>query len=177
MRKITTGRHVFIESVGVMDTSGAPALPEALEAASALGLDLAAHASQPYTAVDLGRADLVIGFDQDHVAIAAMEGGARIERTFKLLELVRLLDRAAFDPNVDELENARRAIAAAAAVRTTDPRYIPGENMGDPAGRRPAFFHHTAAAIRGSCDAVAARLFGSSPDIEGTGRSHAHRGE
>lgn len=158
-RKITAGLPVTVESVGLLDTRGAPALPEAARAAEALSLDLAGHLSRPFTAIDLSAVDLVIGFEQQHVATAVVDGRAEFARTFKLLELVRLLNETGEFDHAEGSEGARTVIAAAAAASAGLPGFAPGEDLADPAGRKSAFFNQTASAIQEACDALIMRLF------------------
>ena len=157
-RKITAGMPVSVESVGLLDTRGAPALPEAIRAAGALSLDLAEHVSRPFSAIDLAAADLVLGFEQQHVATAVVDGNAGFDRTFKLLELVRLLDQAGGN-RADVVEAARDTIARAATARQGDNAFRPGEDLADPAGRNDRFFEETADAIRSACDELVRKLF------------------
>lgn len=158
-RKITAGLPVTVESVGLLDTRGAPALPEAVHAAGALSLDLAGHVSRPFTAIDLSVVDLVIGFEQQHVATAVVDGNADPAGAFKLLELVRLLDETGEFDHAESSEGARTMIAAAAAARGGATGFAPGEDLADPAGRKSAFFDRTASAIQEACDALITRLF------------------
>lgn len=158
-RKITAGLPVTVESVGLLDTRGAPALPEAVQAAGALSLDLAGHVSRPFTAIDLGAVDLIIGFEQQHVATAVVDGKADPARAFKLLELLRLLGEVQEFDHAEGADGARAVIAAAAAARAGASGFAPGEDLADPAGRKSAFFNQTASAIQEACDALIPRLF------------------
>lgn len=160
-RKITAGLPVTVESVGTMDIPASPALPEAIEVGKGLGLNLQEHSSRCYTAVDLTQMDLVIGFDQNHVATAVVDGGAAPDKTFKLLELTRLLETSG--PQTGSAEapvNARSHIADAADRRRQD-AFVAGEDLADPAGKKVAFFEKTAASIKGACDTVVEHLFRS----------------
>ena len=156
MRKITSGRPVDIESVGLMDITGAPALREAIDAGRSFSLDLSTHKSRPFTTVDLAGADLVVGFEQRHVAAAVVEGGAPQDKTFKLLELVRLTE-GSWESGV--ASDPRAAIARAHLVRASSPRFEPGDELADPAGRNAKFFRRTAGEIKSACDRLAGVLF------------------
>ena len=71
---------------------GAPALPEAVTAGRRRGVDLAAHVSRSLRDADLAQADLVLGFEPQHVRTAVVDARANIARTFLLAELIPLLD-------------------------------------------------------------------------------------
>ena len=157
-RKITDGLPVTVESVGLLDTRGASALPEAIEAGQGLALDLAAHVSRPFTAIELNTADLVLGFEQQHIATAVVEGNSGFDRTFKLLELVRLLGQVRGGASNDPAA-AREAVARAAATRSAADSFRPGEDLADPAGRDARFFKETAESIRTAWDEIVGALF------------------
>ena len=159
MRKVTSGLPVEVESVGTLDIPGAPALPEAVDAAAGLSLDLGSHRSRHFSAIDLSGADLVVGFEQNHVATAVVDGNADPQKTFKLLELVRLLGNVPGGNR--DADAARAAIAAAASARAQGDPFTPGEDLADPAGRESRFFKETAAAIQRACDEVVRRAFSS----------------
>ena len=156
-RKITAGLPVEVESCGTMDIPRAPALPEAIEVGRALGLDLEGHGSRCYTAIELSKMDLVIGFDQNHIATAVVEGGAAPDKTFKLLELARLVEREPTSARA-LADAARETIRRAAALRSSE-IFTPGEEVADPAGRDPRFFQQISRTIQTTCDVVFGRLF------------------
>ena len=162
-RKITAGLPVEVESVGLLDIPGAPALPEAIKAAADLSLDLAEHKSRHFRMIDLIAADLVLGFQQEHIAAAVVDGHADRRKSFKLMELVRLIGEAPDLPSGEPVENARTVIAHAASRRRPGNAFLPEEDLDDPAGRNSSFFRDTAARIRLACDAVAGALFPDAP--------------
>lgn len=95
--KMLVGPDVVVRSVGILDVGSEPALPQALRAARHFGVDLTAHRARFLESGELGRADLVLGFEPTHVSMAIVEGCARRERTFSLPELTEILDQLAFD--------------------------------------------------------------------------------
>jgi protein-tyrosine-phosphatase len=119
---------VDVSSRGVDAVAGLPALPSVLTAAQARGIDIAAHRSSPLGSVR--DADLVIGFEQRHLAAAVVDGSAARDRVFTLPDLVRLLPRAGTEPDVDT------RIAAAAKARAG--RNVAAEGVLDPIGRSQA---------------------------------------
>jgi protein-tyrosine phosphatase len=140
-RKYTVGVETSVASVGTMNVEAVPALPEAIEAARRLGVDLTGHTARALRAGSLAAADLVVGFESSHVSIAVVEGAARPEHTFLLGELAALLDVPGVDP--DPCVRARTSIATADARRVrTRPdvtRVIP-----DPFGKSTKVMHGTA---------------------------------
>ena len=148
-----------ISSFGTMELGAAPALPEAVELAGAFGLDLSAHRTQSLKEADLARYDLVLGFEQHHVAAAVIDAGARSERTFTLRELVSLLEACpAVRLTGGELARARVRIQAAEAARAADFRRTVPEVI-DPLGHSPTVQRGIAVELRKSVAALASRLF------------------
>src|SRR5439155_4834134 len=88
LRAATGGQPVRVRSVGTLRLDAEPALPEAVESAQQLGLDISQHRSCCIEDVDLSSADLVVGFEANHVASAVVDAGADRKRTFLLPELV-----------------------------------------------------------------------------------------
>jgi protein-tyrosine phosphatase len=121
-----------ITSAGILDLRDVPAFPEAIEEGERLGVDLSSHRARHIGHLDLSSADLVLGFEQIHVATAVVDAGAQRSRSFTLPELAELLDR-------DEA-GAREAIARASARRGADRSTRNPPEVADPAGRgRDAF--------------------------------------
>lgn len=151
-----TGLPFTVGSVGTLDEPGAPALPHAVRAARAFGVDLSAHRARPVRPGDLASTDLVIGFEPYHVAAAVVTGGASRARAFVLSELADAVARPApfgdrdidFDTLVG-LADARRRLADA----------LPG-SIADPAGRSDRRLLETFAEIERIVALVASRLFG-----------------
>lgn len=115
---------VRVSSAGTLELGPMPALREAIEAGTRLGLDLSSHRSRAVTGLDLSGADLVVGFERHHVAAAVVESGAPRDRTFTLPELVELLAGVPRPHATDPLDRARELVAGA------------GEKRGDPAHTR-----------------------------------------
>jgi protein-tyrosine phosphatase len=126
----TEGLPLEIASLGTLDLGAEPALPEAVALAEELGVDLAAHRARTVAAEDLSAYDLVVGFERKHVVSSVVEGGASIERTFTLPELVGLLREAAETP-----PSARDRIHAAHELRPPGFRNAPLPELPDPLGR------------------------------------------
>jgi low molecular weight protein-tyrosine phosphatase len=159
LRRATRGLPVDVRSVGVLDRDPVGALPEALDAARELGLDLSNHRTCVLTPEPLDGADLVIGFERAHVARAVVAGGAPLERTFTLPELVELLDSTPRVGAGNPVDRARSAIAAVASTRP-DPRRSRVPELADPAGKSAAVFRRTAEQVNELSERLARRLFG-----------------
>ncbi len=180
--QLTAGLPVRLSSVGTLDLGPVPALPEALEAAAALGLDISAHQARCIDAVDLGNADLVLGFERRHVAAAVVDAGAPRERTFTILELVDLLERIDPPSERDPAERAREAIARAQALRRS-PRELVLEELPDPLGGSADVFRETVTRVRDLCERLAVGLFGERAvtrlpviEMDGNGARRQRRG-
>jgi protein-tyrosine phosphatase len=151
---------VAIASLGTLDLGAVPALPEAIELARSYGLDLSDHHSRNIAEVDLEPYDLVLGFEHVHVAGAVVDGGARVERTFTLPELVDLLDAIPGPPLQPEaVERARVRIRQAHAARPPDFRARAVPEIADPLGQTPPRQRETAGELRDLVIHLAKRLF------------------
>jgi protein-tyrosine-phosphatase len=80
-----------VDSCGISAWPGAAPLPEAVELARTLGVDLTRHRAQPLLPGSLANTDLVIGFEHRHIEAAVAIGRVLPERGFLLLELPALL--------------------------------------------------------------------------------------
>jgi len=160
LRRETEGLPVDVSSVGVLDLGGIEAMPEALEAAQELGLDLSAHRTRVLTPEPLEGADLVLGFERRHVARAVVAGGAPLERTFTLPELVELLGSIPSVGDEDPAARARAFVAAVAAERP-DPRTAAVPELADPLGRSRSFHRDTAEQVGELSRRLVTQLFGS----------------
>ncbi len=77
-------RGFVVQSAGLAAMIGSPATPEAVAAASQLGLDLSRHVSQPLTAEQLAKADHVVAMTSAHLATLASRYAA-CARSLRLL--------------------------------------------------------------------------------------------
>lgn len=172
LRSLVIDLPVQVRSLGVLDLEGSPALAEAVEAASSLGLDLSGHRARALKGEDLSQCDLVLGFESSHVVTAVIDGGAPRERVFSLPELVELIERGEPTDDADPIARARQTIAAAHARRVTGAS--PAE-VADPIGRDPAFFRQTVEKVRDLSVRLAIGLFGRenvrSPASDGSSRT------
>lgn len=160
LRRAADGLPVDVRSVGVLDLGAVGALPEALEAARELGLDLSDHRTCVLTPEPLDGADLVLGFERAHIARAVVNGGAPLDRTFTLPELVELLESLPPVRADDPVTRARTVVAAVASSRP-DPRRGPVPELVDPLGKSATFFRRTAEQVNELSERLIERLFGS----------------
>lgn len=107
-------------------------------AARSLSLDISDHRAVALRLGELRRSDLVIGFEQRHVASAVVEGEARRERTFLLSELVALLAELP-DDRTQTGDGARERMGKLldAADRARSSRLDKRLEIPDPIGRGP----------------------------------------
>jgi protein-tyrosine-phosphatase len=156
-RRYATGMEIRVESAGTLDLGRLPPLPDAVRAGRALDVDIACHRTRSLGDVDLGSADLVLGFEPFHVA-AAIEAGARPERAFLLGELVALL--APSESDGDVVRRARSNVARAHARRALVPLTAMA-TIADPLGKTSSVMRATAQEIDELVSRLALRLFGS----------------
>jgi protein-tyrosine-phosphatase len=156
LTRLTEGLPVRATSAGTLDLGSVGVLPEALELAPDLGIDLSAHRARCIRDVDLSDTDLVLGFEQVHLAAAVVDCGAPRERSFTLPELVALLPRDAAPGDGDPVARARGAVRAAHEARNSDG---PRLELGDPLGGSPELFRQTAGELRTLTQTLAAKLF------------------
>jgi protein-tyrosine-phosphatase len=144
-------------SRGTLDLRSASALPEALEEAERLGLDLAPHRPRSLLGDDLSSFELVLGFERHHLAAAVAEAGAARERTFTLPQIVRELEDIRLSATGPPLVRARHSIEAVVQQGST---YFPLPEIGDPIGRPRQVQREIADQIAGLITRLARRLFG-----------------
>lgn len=157
LRRQLAEHPVSIDSFGVLEQGGAPALPGAVRAAWPFGIDLSQHRARTLQAGDLEDAQLALGFEPAHVAAAIGIGGVSAERAFLLSELAGVveLDVLPWPPGSDQVE---RRIAHANARRFAGAR-LPTA-IADPVGGSDRRFRQTYEEIDRMVAIIAMRLFG-----------------
>jgi protein-tyrosine-phosphatase len=161
LRRATSGLPVSVTSFGTLNAPGVAPLADAVELAAVAGLDLGAHRSRPLHGQDLRGADLVVGFERNHVASAVVDAGAPREKTFGAYELAELLSRIELPGDLSVQERARHAVARANAGRADSGRAF--RELADPVGRGSSFAAETAALVRDQVARIAFGLFGAGP--------------
>ena len=145
------GERATVGSAGTLELGAMPAFAETIEEGRRLGVDLSGHRARSLGRVDLSSADLVLGFEQMHVATAVVDAGAERDRSFTLPELVDLLDPGPGTP--------REAIARANAYRSAERRTLQTPEISDPAGRGSNAFREAADEIDDLVTKLVIRLF------------------
>jgi protein-tyrosine-phosphatase len=131
-RAATDARPLEVASYGILDLGAAPPLPQAVRAAAAYGLEISGHVARPLDTADLSKTSLVVGFEVAHCAAAIERAGARVERTFLLLELVDMIDEIAQDSERGPIPRAAAALDRAHAYRRANPTRWSGREIPDP---------------------------------------------
>lgn len=158
-RSATEGLPVSVSSYGTLDLGPAEPLPGALREAEALGLQITTHVARSLAAADLSKSSLVLGFELEHAVAAVEVGGARLEHTFLLPELVQLLDRVGVIRREDPVEQANENLVRAQAGRNGEARRGVAE-IEDPLGLADDAQHAIAQAVYSNTDMLAKQLFG-----------------
>ena len=157
LRRAGTAFPIVVDSFGTLEREGAAALPQAVRAARAFGVDLGEHRARSAVPGSLTGSDLVIGFESFHVAHAVVVGGAPTSRVFLLVDLARALD--GIDSPRDSRE-FREAVESAHAVRSAS--VWPPGSIPDPVGGSDRRFLETYEEIDRMVAIVSMRLFGAS---------------
>lgn len=163
LRARTAGLSVTVESFGTLDLPRAPALPEAVMAASRAGIDLTSHRTRSIQLNSLKDVALVIGFEQAHVTAAVVKGNASRGRCFTLPELVDLLADSGH-LNVhrtaeDSLIGAKAAVARAHEFRSALATSHSPVEIPDPLGRSSPAQQATAKYLQSQSNRLAQALF------------------
>lgn len=151
-------------SVGRHDARPGPALPEAMEVARELGLDLSGHRARALMPRELKSFDLVLGFERAHVAEAIRLGAAPRDRAFTIMELADLLSEIGPIRATDPIERARLAVTRANDHRRLVRRYGTAVDLVDPIGQTIGAYRNSAAQIARLTDRLIAGLFGTATE-------------
>lgn len=156
LRSKTGGEAVLVESYGTLELGPEPATPEAIGAASTLGLDIRGHRARSLQGVRLDDADLVVGFEPIHVATAVVEAAASKERAFTIRELTALLEDLGSAASRSR-PGPEAAIALAHARRPTG--HQSSLSVADPYGKSRRVYEKVASTIDALTSTLATRLF------------------
>lgn len=162
VRRLTIGLPVTVQSFGTLRLGAAPALPEACELGLWCGIDLSRHRARLLGTEPIEETDLLIGFDEEHVRRAVIDGKAPRRRSFTFREIVALLEDVQ-DPEAEDLVvRARQAVEQAAARRDASADASRPDPIRDPFGRSWRVYRETAAEIRELSLRLVGALFGVS---------------
>jgi protein-tyrosine-phosphatase len=159
LRQLLVDLPVRLRSLGVLNLGAASPVPDAIEVATAAGLNIAEHRARALEDDDLSAADLVVGFERHHSSAAVVDGGARRERVFTLPELVELIEDSTVLPPGSPIERAHRAVAAAHALRSERATPLLAE-LTDPLGQARSLYTTTVTRIQDLTARLAVGLFG-----------------
>jgi protein-tyrosine phosphatase len=162
LRRLAAGLPVSVGSVGLLDLGSAPALPEVLEVARSVGLDLSSHRSRHLAGVDLSGVDLVLGLERSHVAAVVVEANVPYDKAFTLKEIVRLLTGVRASSEGDPEERARALVRSAHERRRAEPSFVAGEDIEDPFGGPRSGYVEMAGTVAELCRSLMTRLFPAS---------------
>lgn len=169
LKKYGVGLPLEVTSAGLLDLGGLAAVPESIEVAETLGVDLREHRSRAMTSLDLAEADLVLGFEWGHVAGAVVEGRAPYDRVFTLRQFLRLTPEANGRSSPDRIKHAKRIVAYAHGRRVSVTSFDPADNIADPFGGPRAGYLDAARTEDELCRALIETLFGNDGHRRGAG--------
>ena len=150
---------VEVQSFGLLDLRGIPALDEALDLGEQFDVDLSAHRSRVIQRGLLEQADLVVGFERIHLAAAVVDGGAGRDAVYTLPELVALLDGVAREIE-DPVAGARALLAGVSRKRHVDRLFTDVPELADPLGRPRRVQEEIASRVSQLTRTLARRMFG-----------------
>lgn len=159
-RSLTEGLPVEVSSAGTLETRDRSVPRDLLEVARLAGVDLSEHRSRSVRTSSLGDLDLVVGMATEHVAAAVVDAGAPLERSFTLIELVRLLEQAPIPDDPDPDKRATRAVEEAHRRRQASDTFVPDEDVADPIGGPRSGYEEMTSIVRDLCERLARALFG-----------------
>jgi protein-tyrosine phosphatase len=159
------GRTPSIGSAGTIARDGGPAMPEAVEAAAELGVDVSGHSARRLRPEDIGGAVLIVGMAAEHREdVQALVPEAET-RTFTLKELVRLLEATGPRP-VDTTPpggGLAGAVADANGRRAGSPPIPEEDDVIDPLGLSIQGYRAVASELEDLCERLANGLYGGLP--------------
>jgi len=152
---------VEVSSAGILELGSGRAVPEAIDACKPLGHNLKKHRSTPLSETDLSSADLVIGFERQHIDAAIARAGADRSRAFLITEAVQLLGRlpTPAEHGDDPIGQARSRVVEIAVLRGSHEESSSLE-IQDPKRQPAPDYDELAVYLRRLCHLLAARLFG-----------------
>lgn len=161
MRRLTHGLPVEVASAGISAALRLETPPHLAKAARGHEVDFADHRPRDVLVEDVRDADLVVGFEHQHVVDVATQLGADQSKVFTLPEIVRLLDRVP-DANVGPLPQRARALVEVAHQRRRGAGRKGPMDAGvvDPIGRPYSVYVDSTEKVAHLCEMLVARLLG-----------------
>jgi protein-tyrosine-phosphatase len=149
-----------VESFG-FGPEGIAAIPDAVAAMKARGLDVSAHRSRQVTAERLGGVDLVLTAEKDHVVRIVGTSSELWARTFTLPEF---LERAAGDPDPDGRSLEDWVVALSSGRTTGEYLRTSVPEVWDPTGSSSRRFAAAVEEIATACDGVVTAIAHAAAD-------------
>lgn len=147
-----------VSSAGTSGLEGSGAMPESVQAASELGIDIAGHVARRLTRDMASEADLLLCMARDHRDTFAPPLGAH---AFTLKELVRLLEALPAPPADAGPEVLAGRIAAADLARRDGTASSSDEDIADPLGQPLEAYRAIAWEIETWNERLVTALFGA----------------
>ena len=147
-----------VKSAGCV-SEGYPAIPAAVEAMAARGLDVSGHLSRLVTDDLVDGSDLILTAERDHVVRVATMSSAAFKKAMTLPEFVVRSDPGVVDGAADPAGGVRAWVEQLTAGRT--PReYLSADiaEIADPTGASNAAFEAAVGAMQELCDVAARRI-------------------
>jgi protein-tyrosine phosphatase len=160
-----------VSSAGTSGLEGSGAMPESVQAASELGVDISGHVARRLTSATADTPDLLLCMASEHRDMLA-NGSDRDDRVFTLKELVRLVETlpaAASDAGPDNLPE--RIAAANAARRAGAVPPSRDDDIADPLGQPLEAYRAIAWELETWIDRLVDGLFGTVADVDAAERA------
>jgi protein-tyrosine phosphatase len=163
LRQRLDSGSVQVRSVGTRAVGPVPAHPGAVRAARLLGVgaSLAEHRARPLRVHELVGADLVVGFEPEHISAAVIDGRADAAKTFSLIELGEILE--GLRGELPAPPQPALAIKTAHSRRTTS--FLTAPALPDPYGGSDEVFRRTLESIDRHVETIADVVFGVAPRL------------
>lgn len=160
VRRAARDLPLEVSSAGLLNLGSVGPPAELLEVVEPMGLDISAHSSRPLAEVDLKDADLVVGFEHQHIAAAVVEGDVAYDKVFYFREIVRLLESLEPPAGPEPAGGARARVAEADALRQQS-EFVPNQEDPDPFGGPRQVYEDAAKLSENLSERLVGALFGS----------------
>jgi protein-tyrosine phosphatase len=160
-----------VSSAGTSGLEGSAAMPESVQAASELGVDISGHVAHRLTSATADLPDLLLCMASEHRDMLA-NGSDRDDRAFTLKELVRLVETLpvpASDAGPDTLPE--RIAAANAARRAGAVPPSRDDDIADPLGQPLEAYRAIAWELETWTGRLVDGLFGTVADVDAAERA------
>ncbi len=155
-----------VSSAGTSGLEGSGAMPESVQAAAELGVDIDGHVARRLTAAIADRSDLLVCMAGEHREMLAA-GSDRDDRTFTLKELVRLLEvLPAPTPDAGPESMDERIAAANLARRRGAVPPSRDDDVADPLGQPLEAYRSIAWELDTWIERLVNGLFGTVGDVD-----------